>query len=298
MATTKALKFKHIPLKRDRLASLSSSKKTKTKKTVEVPADFAKATTVKEELLPVQPIESTEIMKDQELSSTSKTVTTSEEEQIVPEAESRTESSEANVKGGTILSSQNGLKTHSEEVKETSGKGLQITSGKEIVKEPAVNKGEIGPETNRETTTDTAKASADEMVEKEADLKEIDLDKKGKGNKAHFPSISRIITDKWFLFGLVCGVLIIGIVILLHTIYANLQEKQDLQRQRQKIQQQISYWQKQVQSYQGYRDGYFQLAVLEYQLGNVQASQTYLNKVDSLDPNFDEAHKLEALLQK
>jgi tetratricopeptide (TPR) repeat protein len=127
--------------------------------------------------------------------------------------------------------------------------------------------------------------------------KELSLDEENR-QKGFFPKISRFITERWFVCGFLCGVLVVCIVIVHNTIAVNAQKKHDLEIKRQKIQQQISFWQENIRKYPDYRDGYFQLALLEYQLGDIQSAQSYLNKVESLDPNFQEAYQLEKLLQK
>jgi|SRR5579859_6674970 len=111
------------------------------------------------------------------------------------------------------------------------------------------------------------------------------------------PNISRFITEKWFLLSLLSGVLLGSIIILSVIIHTRGEEKQILEQKRAIIQKEIIFWQENTRKYPGYRDAYFQLALLEYQLGNSQFSQDYLNKVISLDPNFDKARQLEKILK-
>ena len=56
------------------------------------------------------------------------------------------------------------------------------------------------------------------------------------------------------------------------------------------------YWQGIVSKYKDYRDGYFQLAVLEYQLGNIQKAKLHLDEVLKLDPNFEKGRELGKVL--
>jgi len=63
-----------------------------------------------------------------------------------------------------------------------------------------------------------------------------------------------------------------------------------------KIRQEISFWEKVVKEKPDYRDAYFQLAVLNYQLSQKGATVKYLRKTLELDPNFEPAKKLEKLL--
>ncbi len=134
----------------------------------------------------------------------------------------------------------------------------------------------------------TAIPSSDAFLEPE-------FEKETKINR-YFPSISRVITEKWFLIGLVSGILLVAIIIVAGNIQANIEERKNLEQKRTKIKQEITYWQESARKYPGYRDAYFQLALLEYQLGDAQSAQSYLNKVESIDPNFQEAYTLEKLL--
>lgn len=65
---------------------------------------------------------------------------------------------------------------------------------------------------------------------------------------------------------------------------------------KQEIENQISKWEKISVQKPNYRDAYFQLAVLNYQIFNNNASRIYLEKAMYLDPNFDEGKRLKALL--
>jgi len=62
--------------------------------------------------------------------------------------------------------------------------------------------------------------------------------------------------------------------------------------------QQYSAWQTIVSRHPDYRDGYFQLAVLAYQLNKFSESKKYLQKVRSLDPNYSGLTSLEVLYPK
>ena len=123
------------------------------------------------------------------------------------------------------------------------------------------------------------------------------------------PNIYRIFTDivgvlkkNWIHLALKSTVvllffLLVGSIIMTSiTLYHNLEKKEKEENARQKVISQIYYWESVVKKYKDYRDGYYQLAVLEYQLGNMVKAREYIKKVLLLDPNFDEARKLEKLL--
>ncbi|RJQ38448.1 hypothetical protein C4559_01525 [Candidatus Microgenomates bacterium] len=131
------------------------------------------------------------------------------------------------------------------------------------------------------------------------------------------PSNSRIITDKQkplnplsfkihfsltriFLFrvgfSLLIMLLLSGLVFASLDLYSNIKAKQKAEAQRTKIAFEIKYWQGIVEKYKDYRDGYFKLAVLNYQLGDSEKSRSYLNRVLEIDPGFEAGRKLEKIL--
>lgn len=73
-------------------------------------------------------------------------------------------------------------------------------------------------------------------------------------------------------------------------------ENQKLNKERQVLQDQIQFWQAVSDKFPGYRDAYFQIALLEYRLKDFNKSKDYLNKTLDLDPNFKEGRELEKLL--
>jgi tetratricopeptide (TPR) repeat protein len=88
-------------------------------------------------------------------------------------------------------------------------------------------------------------------------------------------------------------------VILLqeNTIRLSLLNLQNLTNQRSGVQKHVAAWQKVVAAHPDYRDGYFQLAVLEYQLGDKNTSYIYDEDALRLDPNFQSGRELEERLK-
>ena len=142
---------------------------------------------------------------------------------------------------------------------------------------------------------------------------------------SQFPNIYRRITEKlagkklpelsfrlpWqsklekipFKLRLFIGLLVI--IILTATIayfrlktYQEYAQTQQVLAQREQIQSKINFWQSIAQKYEGYKDSYFQMAVLYYQLGNFEEAKLENQKALSLDPNFEDARKLEEVLNK
>lgn len=111
------------------------------------------------------------------------------------------------------------------------------------------------------------------------------------------PSIYRFFTDKK-LIGIV--VLFVALFVFIGLAgaqaYRHYQEKEKVLSERKEVLAKISYWQNVVIEKKGYRDGYFQLAILWYQLGQNDKSQIYLSEALKLDPNFEEGRKLEKVL--
>lgn len=102
----------------------------------------------------------------------------------------------------------------------------------------------------------------------------------------------QVLLTLWF-FALVIGLFGAG-----RNVLRNIEEKERIDTQRKMVQEEINYWEKVVSRYKGYRDGYFQLALLEYQLGNREKAAAYVKQALFLDPNFAPAQELQAILQK
>ncbi len=114
---------------------------------------------------------------------------------------------------------------------------------------------------------------------------------------ALFPSFLRFITEfsftpfqsrniKIFLVSALSVFLLTLIflqgVVMWHTV----QQREFLVQERVQLQKEIAYWQQVSEKYHGYRDVYYRIATLQYQLGNVSETQIYVKKTLELDPNF------------
>lgn len=124
--------------------------------------------------------------------------------------------------------------------------------------------------------------------------------KQAKSNK--LPKISRFFTESknkssWndkkylvymFTFVFFAFLLFMGIDIRQKTIIAN-----NLDLERQQIIRDIKKWENIVRDYEDYRDGYLQLALLEYKLGNSEKAKRYLEVVFEIDPNSVDGRELE-----
>lgn len=118
--------------------------------------------------------------------------------------------------------------------------------------------------------------------------------------KKELPKISLKIPDapqKIILFSFVSIILLLSIILVLFDIKNLLIKKEIMDLGRSKTLEQIGYWQSVVEKRPDYRDGYFQLSVLSYQIGKKDDAIVYLEKALQIDPNFEEGRKLEQLLK-
>lgn len=136
--------------------------------------------------------------------------------------------------------------------------------------------------------------------------------------KSKFPNISRFISDKKKEFwkavhfsgirnvfelsvilaaSVISGVLFVAIIDTVIHIRENNEKKEQVVLEQQKVLKEILYWQSIAEKHKGYRDAYFRLAVLEYQIGGKEKAKQYLRKTLELDPNFDHARELEKILK-
>ena len=100
------------------------------------------------------------------------------------------------------------------------------------------------------------------------------------------------------MVSLILVILIIGISFLSFRIFTNLNKAIQINIQREKIQGQINFWKSVSDKYPGYKDSYFRIAELEYTLGDFKKANEFNTKALFLDPNYNDAKKLELLLSR
>jgi hypothetical protein len=131
---------------------------------------------------------------------------------------------------------------------------------------------------------------------------------------SEFPNIFRTIPEsKLFkkgirsktLFYLTSGFALAIILMLISVIaivgvglYKNTNLLVQTINQRSQIQNKINFWQSIADKYEGYKDAYFQIAVLEYKLGDSDKARLANTKALILDPNFEDAKRLGSLLDR
>ncbi len=118
-----------------------------------------------------------------------------------------------------------------------------------------------------------------------------------------FPNIYRFITERQFIekslsiskvliISVVSGLLLAQIILRSMTLLHNLEEEKRITNVRAQINGEVNYWKKVAKEYKNYRDAYYQIAVLEYKLGNIDDSKKYVKKALELDPNFKSGNVL------
>jgi len=95
---------------------------------------------------------------------------------------------------------------------------------------------------------------------------------------------------------LISLILIVGIVFFGTKVYQSSSQIVKIANQRQDLQSKANFWQSIVDKYDGYKDAYFQKALLEYNLGQIDKAKEDNTKALLLDPNFSDAKKLETIL--
>jgi len=90
--------------------------------------------------------------------------------------------------------------------------------------------------------------------------------------------------------------LVAGITVFAVKTYQNFNQVVQINKQRQVLQGKANYWQSISDKYDGYKDAYFQKALLEYRLGQIDNAKADNLKALLLDPNFTDAKKLETVL--
>jgi len=128
--------------------------------------------------------------------------------------------------------------------------------------------------------------------------------KQDEAKKLQFPRIYRKIPEKseflyilkilkqmavLFAFAVIFALILFTAV----DLYRNYAQNQQIQSQRQKLIHEINIWKSFSDKYKNYKEVYFQIAVREFQLGDFTSARQYLQKSLFIDPNYEEALKLQ-----
>lgn len=91
-------------------------------------------------------------------------------------------------------------------------------------------------------------------------------------------------------------VTIISIIFLSFDLFSNVQRQREISFQKEKIRSEIMVWEGIAGKFKNYKEAYYKLAALNYQIGEVDKAKFYINKALLIDPNFDKAKELEKIL--
>lgn len=117
-------------------------------------------------------------------------------------------------------------------------------------------------------------------------------------SKLKFPNIYRIITDQRTWVVLVLIVLGIAIGMVSFELYKAFEQKSIIEARHTALEEDLKYWQEIQKKHPEYRDAYIKLAVISYSLGNSTQARQYISEALKLDPNSEEAQKLEKMVNK
>lgn len=106
-----------------------------------------------------------------------------------------------------------------------------------------------------------------------------------------FPHVLKILKKMAIVF--VFAAIFVFILFILADLERNYVQNQQIQTERQKLIHEINIWKSFSDKYKNYKEVYFQIAVREFQLGNFKSAQQYLQKSLFIDPNYEEALKLQ-----
>lgn len=126
--------------------------------------------------------------------------------------------------------------------------------------------------------------------------------KKPQVKKDQLPSNSRTITERLFndhtVFFLGISLIIGAIFIVGYDFYGKFTIQEQIRDERREVVEELNYWNQQIIEKPGFRDGYFKLALIYYQLGDYHNAEENLDKVMGLDPNFEEGIMLGNILEE
>ena len=100
----------------------------------------------------------------------------------------------------------------------------------------------------------------------------------------------------WVTVG-IAAILLVLVIFQAHSLWIHSQEKAMKEQGRAELMRQEAYWQGVVDKYQDYRDGYYNIALLAYRLGEDSRAEEYIQKALELDPNFKQGKELQTIIE-
>jgi len=113
----------------------------------------------------------------------------------------------------------------------------------------------------------------------------------------NFRKITEVIHSDHLVFvtGLAC--LIVAIIVVGVDLDSNYELSKQFEREKRESASNLVFWQNEANEKPNYRDAYFSLALIYYQIKDFEKSSENLTKAMSLDPNFDKGKELEVILE-
>ena len=119
--------------------------------------------------------------------------------------------------------------------------------------------------------------------------------------KLSFPKITSATFLRTYRVALKIFIIIIfilAVVIVGLDLDANIKAKQEIDLEREKLTNELMFWENFIVEHQNYKDAYFQASVLEFKLGNTSKARMYVEKGLALDSNSQDGRKIEEFLSK
>lgn len=98
-----------------------------------------------------------------------------------------------------------------------------------------------------------------------------------------------IFINKYFIVSFLTTFLGVALTLQGISVQKSLTSLQNLKGERTKIEKEVGYWKGVLKTHPKYRDAYFKLALLSYQLGDKNKARMYLEKTLEIDPNYKPA---------
>ena len=120
-----------------------------------------------------------------------------------------------------------------------------------------------------------------------------------KRSKFKFPNISRFIPERinedvLFLAGLLF--ILLSSLAVGFDLYKSLTLERRLIGETSELQRKLNFWESEISKHPNFRDAYFNLALIKYQLKDFNSSKNNLEKALEIDPNFKAGIRLKEIL--
>lgn len=125
--------------------------------------------------------------------------------------------------------------------------------------------------------------------------------KKSPSNSRNIPeSVLHKIQREWKVvgFSFLIGILLTAILFFAYDSFTIIDSLEMEKQRRVVVLEEIAEWERVIIAYPDYRDGYFKLALLYYQIGNRQKARGNISEALRIDPQFENGKILQEKLGK